>query len=436
VTHALRRVPFWGVVLANEVFHVCSGQGIQCLLGLASSGWLFRAVRYRCRICSGEDGSMTSRVRSLIRTIHLWLGLSLGSLFMLLGLTGSALVFYQEIDAALHPEIRVEATQPAPGWTAPVWDHALATVRRHWPDAQGQWRFEVTGKAGPIAARYYPSGPPTDHMSARMMIWLSPDGAEVLRHDRWGDYAMSWLYELHMDLLTGEVGHKVVGWSGLVILLLLGTGVAAWWPRGSWRKALAFKRKAAPIRRLRDLHKLAGLWSLLLLLVLTGTGVMLALPKESDWLLTYIVGPVDAVPSPKSATTDGPQISIVRALAMAHRAMPQARLAWIEIPGPGDGVFKLRVQQPGDPSARFPHSYIYVDQHDGRVLAVLDAGRASGSTTINNWLHPLHDASVGGLATRILAVIVGLVPALLFITGLLHWRRRLRARRGVDFLKN
>ena len=365
---------------------------------------------------------MMLRSRALARHIHLWLGLSVGLLFVLLGLTGSALVFYQEIDAALHPAIRVNMKAPAPGWDSPVWDRALATLHRQWPDASGQWRFEATGETGPIAARYYPSVAPTSHMAKHMMVWLSPDGAHVLRHDGLGYYAMSWIYELHMNLLSGETGHQIIGWSGLVILVLLGAGVIAWWPRGSWRKALAFKSRAAPVRRLYDIHKLAGLWSLVLLILFAITGFMLALPKESNWLLERTIAPVDDTPSPKTVPRAGPTITISKALAAGHRALPNARLAWIETPSSRTGMFGLRVQVPGDPSRRFPHSYIYIDPYSGAVHTVLDARKASASTTINNWLHPLHDASVGGLPTRLLAFIVGLVPAVLFITGLLRWR--------------
>ncbi|RZM08056.1 MAG: hypothetical protein EOP67_72300, partial [Sphingomonas sp.] len=51
---------------------------------------------------TGNHRSAASRVRILVRRVHLWLGLSLGLLFAVLGLTGSALVFYTGIDAALH----------------------------------------------------------------------------------------------------------------------------------------------------------------------------------------------------------------------------------------------------------------------------------------------------------------------------------------------
>jgi len=385
---------------------------------------------------------MGTRGRFLWRQLHLWLGLSLGALFVLLGLTGSVLAFYPEIDAALHPEIRPEirvmAQQGhAPDWASPVWDRALATVRAQWPDKDGPWRFEATGKAGAIPARYYNPPERAGRMFAPMMVWLSPDGGEVLRRDYWGDYAMTWIYDLHQQLLAEALGKALVGWSGLAMLMLLASGLIVWWPRGSWRKALAFKRDAMALRRLRDIHKLGGLASFALLFILVATGVLLALPEERDRLMAATIGPVDAIPMAMTmkaggdvahSLPPGPQISISQALAVAHRALPDGRLAWIEVPGRDSGLFKIRVQVPGDPSFRFPHSYVHVDQRSGRVLGVYDARRMGAASTINGWLHPLHDASIGGMPTRLLAVVAGLVPLLLFTTGLLHWLRRRRAR--------
>ncbi|NML93995.1 PepSY-associated TM helix domain-containing protein [Novosphingobium olei] len=362
------------------------------------------------------------RVRLIVRAAHLWLGLSFGALFVVLGISGALLVFYQEIDAALHPEINVTASGVVPGWNSPVWDTSLATVRRQWPERNGAWRFEVTGKPGPIAARYQP--PHGGHHGQRIMVWLAPDGSRVLREAAWGSYAMTWIYDLHMQLAAGPAWRDVVGWAGLIILVLLLTGLWAWWPRGSWRKALRYKRGASFVRTLRDIHKLAGLASLPLLLMLVVTGVMLALPDQSNAVLTQVTGPIDETPSPQSAVQTRPPLTISEALAIAHSKMPEGRLAWVEVPGQSDGPFMVRIQQPSDPSYRFPHSYVFIDQFSGAVVGLQDSLRASASTTVNNWLHPLHDASVGGLNFRLLIVCVGLVPALLFGTGLARWRLR------------
>ncbi len=370
---------------------------------------------------------MTARSRILLRQIHLWLGLGLGGLFALLGATGSALVFYIEIDKALHPAIQSTVSTPALDWSSPIWDRALATARTRWSDPHGNWSFEATGEPGAIPARYYPSEE-HGHHAERTMVWFSPDGARVLRTEPWGGYLMSWLYELHMHLLAGEIGSQIVGWSGFAMLVLLVSGIVVWWPRGSWRKALAFKRHAVPSRRLRDLHKLAGVWSMGLLFILVGTGALLALPDIKAQLLAATIAAPDTVPDPQSSASSGRQIPIARALAAARRAVPEARLAFIDVPGVGPKPFRIRVQMPGDPHRRFPGSFVFIDQYSGAVLAVHDVRRGNAATTTVKWIRVLHDGSILGPSTRILAVILGFVPLGLFVTGFLHWRRRLAAR--------
>lgn len=370
---------------------------------------------------------MTARTRILLRRVHLWLGLSLGGLFALLGATGSALVFYVEIDKALHPAIEQGASDTGPDWSSAAWDRALATARTHWHDPHGSWSFEATGEPDAIPARYYPSDHHSHH-AEREMVWFSADGSQVLRAEPWGSYLMSWLYELHMHLLAGEVGSQIVGWSGFAMLLLLASGIVIWWPRGSWRKAFSFKRNAVPLRRLRDLHKLSGVWSMALLFILVATGALLALPGIKTLLLTAMIVAPDKVPDPLSGASGGTQIPVSRALAAAHRAEPDARLAFIDVPGEGSEPFRMRVRLPGDPHRRFPSSFIFVDQYSGAVLAVHDVRRGNASTTTAKWIRALHDGSVAGLTTRIFAAILGLVPLGLVVTGFLHWRRRLEAR--------
>ena len=242
---------------------------------------------------------------------------------------------------------------------------------------------------------------------------------------------MSWLYELHANLLAGETGRQIAGWSGFAAAILLVSGVISWWPRGSWHKALAFKSHAVSIRRLRDLHKLSGLYSLLLLIVVVVTGAFLALPEVKSQILATAIKAPNPIPAPLSVATNGRQISVNHALAAASRALPEAQLAFIDVPGQGREPFRMRVQVPGDPHRRFPSSFVFVDQHSGRVLAVHDIRRGNASTIAASWIRTLHDGTVGGVAVRILFAVLGVVPAFLFITGLLRWSRRLSARRSV-----
>ena len=353
-------------------------------------------------------------LRRAVRRVHLWLGMTVGGLFALIGLTGSALVFYTAIDAGLHPVVE-SGGGAAPDACSPVWDRVIATALAHGHDPAGKWSFELTGAGGAIPARYYAMA---GHHADRMMVWFAPDGARIVRAQPWGGYLMSWVYEVHMALLMGDTGGQIVGWSGVAMLVLLATGLWAWWPRGSWRKALAFKRRAVPIRRWRDLHKWSGLGSAAILIVLTGTGVLLALPEVAGALLAP--APVTVPPPGRS----GPRAPIRLMLAAAHRALPDGRLVFFDVPVSTAVPVRARFQVPGDPHRRFPGSYVFVDQVDARVLSVRDVRRAGAGAMVNAWVRPLHDGTIAGLPTRVLALLIGLAPSVLFATGVLHWRRR------------
>ncbi len=341
------------------------------------------------------------------------MGLSLGLIFALAGVTGAALVFYVEIDALLHPEIRVE------GRADPVsYDRALATLRAEYPDHRGPWRFEITDRLGAIPARYYDPPERAGRAFAPMLVWLSPDGAQVLRRDWWGDTVMTWIYDLHYRLRLERPGGTAMGIAGIAMTLMLLSGLWAWWPRGRIAKALRAKADAGRVRRLHDLHKLAGLSTLPLLLPLAVTGAMLSLP---------VLQPAVPVIRPLSSATSGVDIGPAAALGIARARYPEARVAWILMPGAPDAPYQLRLKFPGDPSRRFPHGHLWIDRYSGAPLTSWRPGQGGAGGIVNAWLHPIHDGSFGGLVTRLLAFASGLAPLFLFLTGWLRYRARKRS---------
>lgn len=77
-------------------------------------------------------------------------------------------------------------------------------------------------------------------------------------------------------------------------------------------------------------------------------------------------------------------------------------------------------------------SIVYLDPQTWNIIRVEDALRAPLGTRVANLMYPLHVGRLGGVFTRVLLVFVGLVPALLFLTGLLMWRARLVATRRAE----
>ncbi len=369
---------------------------------------------------------LTRRQRAALTALHRWLGLGLGLLFTLLGATGSLLVFYVEADRALNPPQRLQATIGQPSSL----DDILALLRAAHPQRHGGWRLELPLTPGqPLQARYYQPEETAERDFAPLMVTVDPYRPAILQERFWGHYAVTWIYDLHFNLLLDRNGRLILGLAALALLALILIGLLLWWPaRG--RRLAALRPRLGPSgpRRIYDLHVLAGIYGLPLLLLLTVTGAVLEQPGWFKPLLARF-SPVDAGPRPVAehgAVLIGPQ----QALRIAQATLPDAEIRWLETPAAGGGFYRLRLYQPGDPSRRFPHSLIWIDAERGEVLAVREARRDSGADTFFNWLHPLHNGEAFGLTGRLLVALAGLLPGLLLLTGLWRWRQKARARRG------
>ena len=91
---------------------------------------------------------------------------------------------------------------------------------------------------------------------------------------------MTWIYQLHFELLIDLPGRLIVAVVGILALISTLSGLYLWWP-SHWRKwpqALRWRPSAHPVRNNLQLHNLAALYSLPVILGLIVTGVILAQP--------------------------------------------------------------------------------------------------------------------------------------------------------------
>lgn len=362
-------------------------------------------------------------MRRILLQLHLWIGLTAGLVFVLAGITGSLLVFYVEIDRWLDPQIAAAA----PAANAPRASYAsmLRALRAAHPARTGAWRLEMPMDAlAPVAARYIKPRE-TEHLGfAPLLAWIDPATSQVSTSRFWGDTAMTWIYDLHYTLLLDRDGRLIMAIVGLVLMISLALGVALWWPRGNWRRALTLKRGASRERRVYDLHKLGGVYGLALLVVLCATGVMLEVPQYANPIVER-VSPLYRPPALQSqASSGGVRIDVDTAVEIAQRRFPTATLRWIETPAGSHGVYRINLRQPGEPSRRFPRTNVWIDQYSGAVLAVRDPRANSGGDTLLDWLHPLHSGEAFGMTGRLLILVSGVLPVLLFVTGLMRWQHK------------
>lgn len=171
---------------------------------------------------------------------------------------------------------------------------------------------------------------------------------------------------------------------------------------------------------------------MVLLIVVLVTAVMMTLPKVVRPALAAI-SPISKQERPKSTPVPGGvRIPVDRAVAIASAEMPGARLRWIQAPNKPNGAYGMRFWQKGEPSRRFPRTYVYVDQFSGKVVGVQNGLSGTTSDKILMWLYPLHGGEAFGLVGRIVIVLLGFTPAILYVTGFIRWRQkeRIKARKS------
>jgi uncharacterized iron-regulated membrane protein len=363
------------------------------------------------------------------RDIHLYLGLTIGAVFVLAGLTGSLLVFYVELDEVLNPELHVteqQTQQPLQSYEA-----IYQALKQAHSERSGAWRLEIPRNSqAMLMARYYKAKEKEHVHFAPLMAWVNPYTGEVVSSRFWGDYVMTWIYDLHYELLLDKTGKIIMGIIGIFLLVSVVIGVYLWWPKsGKFKSALTFKAKASKERFHYDLHNVSGIYSLVFLGLLLISGAILELPDYFNPLLNKL-SPLHKGDDFQSTVphTGQTRITVDEAVKLAAQNYPNAKLRWIETPSNAEDSYNFRFYQKGEPSQRFPKSIVWVDQYNGKVLAKRDPAEQSSGDVFLSWMHPLHSGEIAGMTGRVIVVISGFIPAILFYTGFVRWRQKCKAK--------
>lgn len=388
-------------------------------------------------------------LRELCLVVHRWLGLAAALFVAVLGVTGSVLVYEEEIDRALNPELfqvasaggapEGEGTRVAP--MAPISPgRALEALR-----ASGEAFSEPAtlrlpqGPTEPYVFWVPPPARATEGAGGRRtQVMVDPYTGKVLgsRPEHAGGLGV--LHLLHTELMAGPVGHEAVGWLGVALLVLSATGMVVWLPRRlvprRIREALLVRVGAGAKRTNYDLHRAGGVWTLLYVTLLAGTGAGLIFYDAAGAMLSGVTGS-ERVPPPPVSSEAGAGLHLrpagLRPAALdtawrsARSALPEATFTFVGLgTGPGQ-LLSFRGRMPSElhPNGR---SFVWFDRWSGEPIRTDDASRLGAGPQLLHALYPLHIGvfSVGPVGPgvwRAVWALLGLAPALLALTGFLAW---------------
>jgi uncharacterized iron-regulated membrane protein len=367
-------------------------------------------------------------VRRALFQLHLWAGIGLGLYVFVIGLSGSILMFREEL-AGPSANFAAIAERDAPMIGVPAVVAAARAVR---PTAQ------LLGVYAPATAHEPYLAWVQEHEVIDPVAVHPTTGAilGVRRQREWLD----WLQNLHFYLLGGETGLIVNGVGGLLLLAMALTGLVIWWPGvGSWRRSLVvdFSRNWKRINW--DLHSAIGFWTSAMIVMWAATGVNFAFPAEFRAVVNAVsklsvAEPVAASAYP-AAGTGGNLLDLATAITIAQEKVPDATLVRISFPSTGAADLQV-VMAPG--GVRRANEIGYVSLYFGSDGALLEQRRhdvASLGDLVMAWVGAAHTGNFGGSPVKILWAALGIAPSLLFVTGVLMWcnrvvRRQLGRDRG------
>lgn len=353
--------------------------------------------------------------RRLLVKIHLYTGLFVGLLLVVTGLTGSMLVYREELEALAHPQLLVSSGS---GERVAVED-VVQTVQRAYPAER------------PFAIRM-PRSPRETYLvklnnAHDRFVYIDPYSGSILGTHRQRESVLGWLALLHTELLAGERGETAVGFGGLLLLGLCVSGLVVWWPRNG-KLSQGFKVQwPARWKKLNfDLHRATGAYAVLFLSVTAATGAAFVFNETAIDLVDAVTVSAPRPPAPRiGPARSGASVRTIDALLhAADRALPLPT-TWISLPQTPTAPFVVRKKRPNEahPNGR---NFVYLDPRSGTVLQVERDLLALRGTRVFNTFYPLHVGAIAGTPTRVLQVVVGLAPLVLLVTGVAMWANRSR----------
>lgn len=306
-------------------------------------------------------------LRKAIFQIHLWTGIALGLYVLVISVSGSAIVFRNELYNSLWPPPR---TVPA-GPHKLTHDELRAAAVRAYPKYHVSWIWEP--KVANQAVEIW-----MDRKGGKKERFFDPyTGADLGESRPYSIQFLAWLVDLHVTLTYGPLGKTVNGICAFVLIALSVSGAIIWWPGiRNWRGAIGIQRRSNWKRFNWQLHTAIGLWTLPIVFLFGVVGVEAVWPSPFQ-AFVHKIAPLDV-----------------------YRPIPEAALT-TEVPF-------IPVGTSTPPRPRFRPKY-------------------SAGDKIVRWFSYLHFGNFGGWISKSIWVVIGLMPAFLFVTGAVMWWNRVLA---------
>jgi len=392
--------------------------------------------------------------RQVFVWLHRYVGLAMAALLIIEGVTGSLIAFRSDLSALLDP--RFVASPPGPD--AERLDFTTLAERAEALAPKAQVAYFASNRDDQAVLRVIPRKDPATGKPFDIdfgLIVLDPWTGKELGRAPFSRYTdgfvhqiMPFVYDLHTSLALGDAGAWVLAILAIVwtidcfvgFYLTLPVSISGFWRR--WKPAWLIKRGAGFFRLNFDLHRASGLWLWSMLFVFAWSSVTLVDRTGAyDWtmskLFDYPLEQFMMTLFPPREHEGPPKLDWRAAQAAGERLMAkQATKEGFKIEKPvslnhliSSRLYNYTVRT----DRSFPDEKletVFFSADTGAFHAVLHVNTGHSGLTITNWLRALHmiQDPVDYVVYRAFVCAIGLIIAMLSVTGVYIWWKKRRAR--------
>lgn len=374
-------------------------------------------------------------LRPWLAFVHKTIGLFLGAIFVLIGLSGAILVYRDAIDERMNSELMLVTSEPGQH-IRPV-DEIFDAAKSAMPQDARVERITMPRHERAAASVTYISE--TDDLDTFVYeLFVDPYTAQVKGQrlkihgdDQFSQPIIPILMGFHWTLLLGANNAYLIGSVSVLLILSTLAGFYLWWPvHGDWKLGVKIKWSASRERIFFDIHRAAGFYFGAILIVSLLTGVaMIFKPMTRE--IVSLASPVSAevdfgrskVPASRAVLDIGDAVKI------ADKILPEGRLHWVLLPTSPTGVYVVGKQSQNEPNISKTFHNVGIDQYSGEITGIQDRDSYHFGDKFMEWLFPLHSGEFLGAFGRPVFVVLGLTPLIFYVTGFLRWIYKRRARK-------
>ena len=360
-------------------------------------------------------------VWKFFRNLHLIASVIFGLFAAAVGLSGSALVFREEIEHAFY-EPRIEPAQAAVPFAALMEKAAALDPARRVslmvlpiaPDRSVEFVIQKRD------AR-------TLKDADQMSVYVNPHTGELISSRRREASFIAKLRDLHFAFFSGTPGLTFNGYVALALVFMSFTGLFLWIVASPKKQRFKLSFRGSWKSVVWNLHRQTGVLSLTALILVAITGAYYAFREPFQKAIQAATGTLPPRGTPTaSVPADGALPHTIDEIATAARAaFPGATLAVLRIPSQKTQTWAATFHRPSDSGESTDSGpTIYMDPYTLGVARVDDVTTMPLGARLVKSMEPLHYGKFGGITVQILWVGLGLLPLLFSISGALMWWNR------------